>query len=79
MVGIGLKKATARSGKTVEKWNIILNLKEILADTESVSLFPEMGIGATLFCLDKYYNHIDNNRIINKFQQNGRKILRNHS
>ena len=79
MVGIGFKKATARSGKTVEKWKIILNLKEILTDTESVSLFPEMGIDATLFCLDKYYNHIDNNRIINKFQQNGRKILRNHS
>ena len=43
------RKATARSGKTFEKWKIILNLKETLTDTESISLFPEMGICATLF------------------------------
>ena len=28
------RKATARSGKTFEKWKIILNLKEILTDPE---------------------------------------------
>ena len=49
MVGVGFKKATARSGKTVEKWKIILNLKEILTDTESVGLYTGMDIGATLF------------------------------
>ena len=57
MVGIGFcsgcdftkEMATARSGKTFEKWKIILNSKEILTDTESVSQYPEMGIGATLF------------------------------
>ena len=44
MVGIGFKKATARSGKTVEKWKIILNLKEILTDTESVGLFSDTNL-----------------------------------
>ena len=52
MVGIGFcrgcdftkEMATARSGKTVEKWKIILNLKEILTDTESVGLFSDTNL-----------------------------------